>query len=103
MESIKETTDTMLAAIEKHHGLMNDEKQNLFHFERSEEPEFIDMTQAGQPCRVCSTPVVRRVPRSKLKPGQTYFFEYYLECPSCKATYMVEEAKRLVEEAPTLF
>ena len=70
---------------------------------RSEEPEFIDMTQAGQPCRVCSTPVVRRVPRSKLKPGQTYFFEYYLECPSCKATYMVEEAKRLVEEAPTLF
>ena len=42
MESIKETTDTMLAAVEKHHGLMNDEKQSLFHFERSEEPEFIE-------------------------------------------------------------
>ena len=42
MDSIKETTDTMLAAIEKHHGTMNDEKQSLFHFERSEEPEFIE-------------------------------------------------------------
>lgn len=43
MDSIKETTDTMLAAIEKHHGTMNDEKQSMFHFERSEEPEFIEV------------------------------------------------------------
>ncbi len=70
---------------------------------RSEETEPIDIAQEGQPCRVCSTPVVRRVPRSKLKPGQMCFFEYYLECPNCMATYRVEKAKRFVEEAPTLF
>lgn len=43
MESIKETTNNMLTALEKHHGLMNDEKRSLFHFERSEEPEFIEI------------------------------------------------------------
>jgi ribonuclease HI len=55
------------------------------------------ITQEGQACRKCSTPVIKRVPRRKLKPGQTYYFEYYLSCPNCDAMYMVEEAKRYVE------
>jgi len=52
------------------------------------------MTREGQPCRKCSAPVVKRSPRRKPKPGQTYYYEYYLYCPACKTMYMVESAKR---------
>lgn len=55
------------------------------------------ITQEGQACRKCSAPVVKRVPRRKQKPGQTYYYEYYLSCPSCGTMYMVEEAKRYIE------
>jgi len=53
--------------------------------------------QEGQLCRKCSTPVVKKVPRRKKKPGQTYYYEYYLYCPNCNSMYMVEEAKRQCE------
>jgi ribonuclease HI len=52
------------------------------------------ITREGQPCRKCSTPVVKKVPRRSHKQGQQYYFEYYLFCPSCQTMYMVEEAKR---------
>ncbi len=55
------------------------------------------IAQEGQPCRKCSTPVIKRTPQKKPRPGQEYFFEYYLYCPGCKTMYMVEEAKRYVE------
>ncbi len=59
------------------------------------------MTEPGQPCANCGTPVERRVPkRKKLKPNQHYYFEWYLYCPGCKKQYMVESAKRFVEQAP---
>ncbi len=70
---------------------------------RAQEPDIVKMEREGQPCHTCSTPVVRKVPRGKLKPDQTFYFAYYFECPSCKAMYMVDEAKRAVEAAPTLF
>jgi ribonuclease HI len=54
------------------------------------------VTSAGQPCRKCGEPVVRREPRRRIKPGQTYYFEYYFVCPGCHTMYMVEEAKRSV-------
>ncbi|MBM3121492.1 MAG: ribonuclease HI [Chloroflexi bacterium] len=54
----------------------------------------IKITQAGQPCRKCATPVEKRVPHGKRKPGQAYYYDYYLVCPSCGTMYMVEEAKR---------
>jgi ribonuclease HI len=57
------------------------------------------ITQEGQPCRKCGTPVVRRVPKRKKKPSQSYYFEYYLQCPNCGTTYMVEEAKRSIDQA----
>lgn len=62
--------------------------------------------QEGDFCRKCNTPVVKMIPkRKKLKPNQTYFFEYYLLCPNCKIPYNVEEAKRIVDSAnhSTLF
>jgi len=53
------------------------------------------ITQEGQPCRKCSTPVVKRTPRHrKRKNGQSYYFEYYLYCPKCCTQYMIEDAKR---------
>ena len=59
------------------------------------------LTQEGQPCWKCSTPVIKQ--RSRKKPNRDYYFEYYLYCPKCQATYMVEEAKRFVEQPPSLF
>ena len=58
--------------------------------------------QEGEPCRKCSTPVIKQTPRKKAK--QDFYYEYYLLCPNpkCNASYTVEEAKRFVEQAPTL-
>lgn len=57
--------------------------------------------QEGDPCRKCSTPVVKQKPRSK--PKRDFYYEYYLWCPKCQATYGVESAKRFVEQPPSLF
>jgi ribonuclease HI len=49
----------------------------------------------GDLCRKCGAKVIKRSPKKKtVKEGQTYYFEYYLFCPSCKTMYMVEDAKR---------
>jgi len=55
------------------------------------------ITQEGQPCRKCSTPLIRKVPKRSHKQGQSYYFEYYLLCPKCRTMYMVEDAKRYFE------
>jgi ribonuclease HI len=52
----------------------------------------------GQPCRKCSRPVIKKIRnRKSLKPGQSYYYEYFFLCPSCKTMYMVEEAKKYVD------
>lgn len=55
----------------------------------------------GQACRKCGTPVVKR----GHKPGashanRAYYFEWWFACtnPRCNTLYMVEDAKRFVEE-----
>jgi len=58
------------------------------------------LTQEGQPCRKCDTPVVKQTARRK--PGRGYYYEYYLWCPKCHATYEVEEARRVVVQTPSL-
>jgi ribonuclease HI len=45
------------------------------------EVEPVKMTHEGQPCRKCSTPVI------KLKSKK---ISHYLFCPSCKASYAIE-------------
>jgi ribonuclease HI len=55
------------------------------------------VTHEGRPCHKCATPVVRKIPRRTCKPGQAYYFEYYLFCPNCGTMYMVDEAKRYVK------
>jgi ribonuclease HI len=59
------------------------------------------LTQEGEPCRKCSTPVIKQTPRKK--PKRDYYYEYYLLCPKCQTTYTVEEAKRFVEQPPSPF
>ena len=62
-------------------------------------PKKTKMTEIGQPCRKCDTPVIKQVPKKKtVKPNQSYYFAWYLYCPGCRAMYMVEEAKREVTE-----
>jgi len=54
------------------------------------------VTQEGQPCRKCATPVVKKIPKKTHKPGQKYYFAYYFYCPRCRTMYMVDEAKRFI-------
>ena len=61
----------------------------------------VEITQEGQPCRKCSTPVIKQAGAKKSKRGRTYYYEYYLCCPKCHATYTVEEAKRYFGEQLT--
>lgn len=48
----------------------------------------------GQSCRKCGSSVVKVFPKRKIKPGQKYYYEYYLSCPACGTIYLVDEAKR---------
>ncbi len=57
--------------------------------------------QEGDPCRKCSTPVVKQTSGKKRNRG--YYYEYYLWCPKCHASYEVESAKRSIEQPPSLF
>jgi len=59
------------------------------------------LTQEGQPCWRCSTPVIKQTARKR--PARDYYYEYYLWCPKCQATYEVEAARRFVERPPSLF
>ncbi|MFT3674262.1 MAG: ribonuclease HI [Chitinophagaceae bacterium] len=54
----------------------------------------------GDACRKCNISVVKKATKKKeVKPGQSYYFEYYLLCPNCKTMYMVEEAKRAIDKS----
>ena len=59
------------------------------------------LTAAGQPCWKCATPVIRQEPRKRKMHGN-YYYEYYLRCPACDATYTVEAAKRTLDLPPPL-
>jgi len=64
------------------------------------------ITQEGELCRHCNTPVVKKFPKNKkAKPGKSYYYEYYMYCPNCQTMYMVEEAKRIIDnsDSPQLF
>ena len=59
------------------------------------------LTHEGQPCWKCSTPVIKQ--KSRKRPDRDHYYEYYLWCPKCQATYEVEGAKRFIEQPPSLF
>lgn len=95
---LNERCDELSMAALKKPDLPSDEGYE----QRPDESGPVKITSEGQPCRKCSTPVIKKVPRRKDKPGQTYYYEYYFLCPMCGTTYMVEVAKR-VYEPKTLF
>jgi ribonuclease HI len=59
----------------------------------------------GDLCRKCNVPVIKKQTKKKpFKSGQTYYFDYFLFCPSCGTVYMTEAAKRNIDEKEnTLF
>lgn len=58
------------------------------------------ITEEGQLCWNCETPVEKRIPKQKPRKKRAYYFEYYLRCtnPACQRMYMVESAKRFWPE-----
>lgn len=68
-----------------------------------EHEEPVKITQEGQPCRKCGTPVVKRKPRKKPQFDQEYTLAYYLHCPNCGTSYIVEAAKKALDRPPRLF
>jgi len=51
--------------------------------------------EAGEACRKCGETLVKKRTKPKApKPGQTYFYEWYLSCSGCNTMYLVEDAKR---------
>ncbi len=97
--------------VKGHSGIRNNERADLLSYAAIEEDDLLEdegyldrlelekeepssITEEGQPCRKCGTPVVKKTPKSTRKPDQVYYYEYYLYCPGCETRYMVEEAKR---------
>lgn len=56
--------------------------------------------QEGDPCRKCSTPVIKR--KGKWMQSREYYYEFHLICPKCQTSYHIESAKRFVEQPPSL-
>jgi ribonuclease HI len=65
------------------------------------EEERSRLTQPGQPCWKCGTPVIKQ--KSKKRCSRNYYYEFYLYCPNCRASYEVPGAKRLMEQPRSLF
>jgi hypothetical protein len=59
------------------------------------------ITEVGQPCRHCGTPVIRHKPRTKPQGRRKYYFEFIMLCPKCNAVYHIEEAKKFWSKKPT--
>lgn len=57
--------------------------------------------QEGEPCRKCGEPVVKRV--SRKRPKHDFYYEFFLWCPKCNATFTVEAARRTVDQPESLF
>jgi ribonuclease HI len=51
-----------------------------------------------QPCRKCSTPVIKknRAENKPVKPGAVFYYEYFFICPGCGTMYYTDEAKVFV-------
>jgi len=87
-----ERADTLSYAALRHDDLPDDD--GYLRSLQLDEAAPSKITQVGQPCRKCATPVVKKTPKRSHKEGQEYYFEYYLLCPNCQTMYMVEDAKR---------
>jgi ribonuclease HI len=68
-------------------------------YDPESKPGKIKITQEGQPCRKCSTPVVKMEGKpNKRKKKRTHYYEYYFYCPECKTIYIDDSLKRDLPE-----
>jgi ribonuclease HI len=103
--------------VKGHAGIRENERADALSFAAMDKAELLEdegykarlelereapsnITEVGQPCRKCGTPVVKQTPKGKRKrkPDQAYYYEYYLFCPGCETRYMVEDAKRDIHQ-----
>jgi ribonuclease HI len=83
---------------------VENEESPAFVTERQHSNTKTTVEKEGDRCRKCDAQVIKRTPKKKtLRPNQTYYFEYYLFCPSCQTMYMVEDAKREITGGSGLF
>lgn len=78
-------------------GYVPSQLENELNEEEGKQPSArtIKITESGDPCRKCGTSVLKKPTKKKeAKPGQTYYYEYFLLCPNCKTMYLSEDAKR---------
>ena len=55
----------------------------------------VKITEEGQPCRHCNTPVKKKTHATPPKENSgSYWFEWWFKCPKCHTLYMVKEAQR---------
>lgn len=83
-----ENCDRLAVAALRQPNLPSDEGYENKPDSEGKRPEI----QVGEPCRKCSTPVIKQTSRKKR--DRDYYYEYYLWCPKCQATSEVEAAKR---------
>jgi hypothetical protein len=70
-----------------HISKMLDEWADQFDAVRGERMK-IKITQDGQPCRKCGTPVVKKSHDAPMSPEQDYWFPTWFDCPKCGTRYM---------------
>lgn len=57
--------------------------------------EYVAHKAPGEPCWKCGTLLVKKTPKHHgPKPGQSYYYDWYLSCPGCSTMFLVESAKR---------
>ena len=77
-------------------AIRHPEQIDTAYEQKHKEPEApkAKVSEVGQPCRKCATPVIRKKPRKRTrKIGQTHYYAYFLFCEKCGTTYMPEDAK----------
>jgi ribonuclease HI len=64
-------------------------------------PGKVKITQEGQPCRKCSTPVIKVKGKPNWrKKKSNHYYAYYFYCPACKTIYTNESWKKDFKEEP---
>lgn len=64
----------------------------------------VKIKNVGDACRKCGESVIKKTPKNKKgKTNQSYYYEYYLFCPSCKTIYKTEDGKREITDENKLF
>ena len=62
------------------------------------EQKKIKVQKTWDKCRKCGDIVVKKVPKKQNTKNKSYYYEYYLTCPSCATNYFVDDAKVIINK-----